>query len=152
MRRRTCRKKFRSGAEKRSSGICRPGWEVQASSWLSRPCFGPDQIFKPGQKHQKMIRNGSKIDGSGGKSVHVNPMAISDLFGQVPGQKSQKYAQKPPGIHETHLRSSCPSEWFFLQISACCSVMAILMSRIAKNLRKNNILGFLSCFYNVCCL
>ncbi|MEC8197905.1 MAG: hypothetical protein VX228_16885, partial [Pseudomonadota bacterium] len=33
------------GPEK-SSGICRPGWGFRAK-------FGPDLIFKSGQKHQK---------------------------------------------------------------------------------------------------
>ena len=45
------------GPEKKS-GIGRLGWEVQASSCLSRPCSGPDQISKPGQKHQKWSEMG----------------------------------------------------------------------------------------------
>ena len=51
-------KKVPEWGPEKSSGIGRPGWEVQASSCLSRPCSGPDQISKPGQKHQKWSERG----------------------------------------------------------------------------------------------
>ena len=35
-------KKVPEWGPEKSSGIGRPGWEVQASSCLSRPCSGPD--------------------------------------------------------------------------------------------------------------
>ena len=40
------------GPEK-SSGICRPGWGFRDPGWGVRSKFGPDLIFKLGQKHQK---------------------------------------------------------------------------------------------------
>ena len=41
-------KKVPEWGPEKSSGIGRPGWEVQA-----RPRFNPDLVSKPGPKHQK---------------------------------------------------------------------------------------------------
>ena len=53
-------KKVPEWSSEKGSGIGRPGWEVQASSCLSRPCFSRDEISKLGPKHQKWSEMGTE--------------------------------------------------------------------------------------------
>ena len=87
-------KKVPEGGPEKSSGICRPGWGFRAK-------FGPDLIFKSGQKHQKWSEMGpeSTVWAENRSRSMPGPLrsvwdGSNPLQGAVPGQKSQKVCPK----------------------------------------------------------
>ena len=85
------------GPEK-SSGICRPGWGFRAK-------FGPDLIFKSGQKHQKWSEMGPESTVWAETWSRSMPGPFRSLWdgsnplqGAVPGEKSKKVCPSRPRI------------------------------------------------------
>ena len=87
-------KKVPEWGPEKSSGICSPGWGFG-------PSFGPDLIFKSGQKHQKWPKMGpeSMVWAEHRSRIMPGPLrsvwdGSNPLKGAVPGPKSQKECPK----------------------------------------------------------
>ena len=85
------------GDPEKSSGTCRPGWGFRAK-------FGPDLIFKLGQKHQKWpeLAPESMVWTENRSRSMPGPLrsfwdGSNPLQGPPRTQKVKKYVQKPPG-------------------------------------------------------
>ena len=97
-------KKVPEWGPEKSSGICRPGWGFRAPGWDFGAKFGPDLIFKLGQKHQKWFEMGpeSTVWAENWSRSMPGPLpglwdGSNPLQGAVPGKKSQKVCPKTAG-------------------------------------------------------
>ena len=94
-------KKVPEWGPEKSSGTCRPGWGFRAPSWGFGAKFGPELIFKLGQKYQKWSEMGPESivwAENGSRSIPGPIRSVWDgsnpLQGAVPGKKSQKVCPK----------------------------------------------------------
>ena len=91
MRRKTCRTKFRNGAQKKRSGIWRLGWGFWAKT-------GPDLIFKSGQKHQKWSEMGPESIVWLETLSTSMPGPLRSVWDQSRDQKNTKSGQATPSV------------------------------------------------------